>query len=87
MSVSYSNNGVYLIVPPNCKSLIRVVSGGNLTFSFSTVSNQSYTIQRNDDLATTNWVFYTNFTGNGSLLQLVSPVTNAPQRYFRLRQP
>ena len=86
MSVSYSNNGVYLIVPP-MQILNPLFSGGNLIFSFSTVSNQSYTIQRNDDLATTNWVFYTNFTGNGSLLQLVAPVTNAPQRYFRLRQP
>ena len=51
------------------------------------MSNQSYTIQRNDNLNTTNWVFYTNFAGDGSLLQLVSPVTNAPQSYFRLRQP
>ena len=63
------------------------VAGNNFTFSVVTVSNQSYTIQRNDDLTTANWIFFTNFTGDGSLLQLVSPVTNAPQRYFRLRQP
>jgi hypothetical protein len=51
------------------------------------VSNQSYTVQHNGDLATTNWVSDTNFTGNGSLMQLVAPVTNAPQRFFRVRQP
>jgi hypothetical protein len=86
VSVTYSNNGVYLIVP-ELKILNPVVSGGNFTFSFSTVSNQSYTIQHNDNLATTNWVFYTNFTGNGSLMIIAAPVTNAPMRFFRLRQP
>jgi len=86
MSVSYSNNGVYLVVPP-LQILNPIVSGGNLTFSFSTVNSQSYTVQRNDDLATTNWVFYTNFTGDGSLMQVVAPVTNAPRRFFRVREP
>ena len=52
-----------------------------------TVSNQSYTVQRNDDLNTTNWVFYTNLSGNGSLMQVLAPVTNVPQRFFRVRQP
>ena len=52
-----------------------------------TVSNQSYTVQRDDDLSTTNWVFYTNFTGNGSLMQVLAPVTNVTHRFFRVRQP
>jgi hypothetical protein len=51
------------------------------------VNNQSYTIQHDDYLAATNWVFYTNFTGNGSLMQVVAPVTNAPRRFFRGREP
>jgi hypothetical protein len=51
------------------------------------MSNQSYTIERDDDLATTNLVFYTNFTGAGLLKDCCVPTTNAPQRYFRLRQP
>jgi hypothetical protein len=62
-------------------------AGTGFNFGFQSVSNQSYTIQRNDDLATANWIFYTNFTGNGSLMQLVTPVTNVPQRFFRVRQP
>jgi hypothetical protein len=63
------------------------LSGNNFSFSVVTVSNQSYTIQRNDNLATTNWVFYTNFTGDGLLKDCCVPTTNALQRYFRLRQP
>jgi hypothetical protein len=86
ISVSYSNNGVYLVVLEP-KILNPIVSGGKFTFSFGTVSNQSYTVQRNDDLKTTNWVFYTNFPGNGSLIQIVTPITNAPMRFFRVRQP
>jgi hypothetical protein len=89
IAVTYSNNSVFLTVTGTVtgKLVGPAIAGNNFTFSVVTVSNQSYTIQRNDNLATTNWMFYTNFTGDGSLLQLVSPVTNAPQRYFRLRQP
>jgi hypothetical protein len=89
IAVTYSNNSVFLTVTGTVtgKLVGPALSGNNFTFSVVTVSNQSYTIQRNDNLNTTNWVFYTNFAGDGSLVQLVSPVTNAPQRYFRLRQP
>jgi probable HAF family extracellular repeat protein len=61
--------------------------GTNFTFAFGTVSNQSYTIQHNDNLTTTNWVFFTNLTGNGSLMQIFAPATNVSQSYFRVRQP
>jgi hypothetical protein len=89
VSVNYRTNGVFLVVsnaaPP--QTFNPTLSGGKLSFSFGTVSNQSYTVQRNDDPASTNWVFYTNFIGNGSPMQVTSPVTNAPHRFFRLRQP
>ncbi len=89
ISVTYSNNGVYLIVtrPVLAQIVNPVVSGGNLTFSLDTVNNQSYIVQHNDDLATINWVFDTNFTGNGSLMQVVAPVTNVPMRFFRVWEP
>jgi hypothetical protein len=63
------------------------LSGNNLTFSFGTVSNQSYTVQQNNNLATTNWTFCTNITGNGSPYQFAMPVTNGPQRFFRVSEP
>jgi hypothetical protein len=89
ISVSYSNNGVYLVVTGTVPAQILnpAVSNGNFTFSLGTVNSQSYTVQHNDDLATTNWVFDTNFTGNGSLMQCFVPVTNVPQRFFRVSQP
>ena len=89
ISVNYSNNGVFLVVTGTVPVQIinPVLSGSNFAFSFGTVSNQSYTVQRNDDLNTANWTFYTNLTGNGSLMQVVAPVTNAPMRFFRVREP
>lgn len=89
-SVIYTNNNVVLVSTGSGagpKIVNPVLSNGNLVFSFATLNGQSYTIQRNDDLATTNWFFYTNLNGNGSLMQVVSPVNKVPQRFFRLKQP
>src|ERR1019366_3008658 len=55
ISVTYSNNGVFLVVagavPVQIFSPLLV--GTNFHFQFPTASGQSYTIQQNDDLATT----------------------------------
>ena len=71
-----------------CKLWIRdpQLSGTNFTFNFQTVSNQSYTVQQNSNLATSNWQFLETITGDGSLKQFLVPTTNA-QRFFRLNQP
>jgi hypothetical protein len=89
ISLSYSSSGVYLTVtgPVTAQMLNPVLSGGNLAFSFGTVNSQSYTVEHNDDLTTANWVFVTNFTGNGSVMPVVIPVTNPPIRFFRVREP
>jgi hypothetical protein len=89
VSINYSNTGVFLAVTGALPVQIvsPAVSGGAFAFSFATVSNQSYTIQCKDDLAATNWLYFTNFPGTGSLMQVVSPLTNMPRRFFRVRQP
>jgi hypothetical protein len=63
------------------------LSGSNFTFNFGTANGQSYTVQQNTNLATTNWTFYTNITGNGSIYQFATPVTNIPRRFFRVVEP
>ncbi len=63
------------------------LSGANFTFDFGTVSNRSYTIQQNSNLASTNWTLYTNFIGDGSIFQFVTPVASPVQNFFRVRQP
>ncbi|HEY1717229.1 MAG TPA: choice-of-anchor tandem repeat GloVer-containing protein, partial [Verrucomicrobiae bacterium] len=63
------------------------VSGGNFNLSFQSVNGQGYTLYYNDNLATTNWLPYTNVSGNGGTLQLSVPVTNSAQRFFRISEP
>ena len=90
ISVTYSNNGVFLVVAGAVP--VQVLSphlvGTNFFFQFPTASGQNYTVQRNDDLTTTNWVFYTNIVGDGSAFQFQVPITaTPPKRFFRVRQP
>jgi hypothetical protein len=89
ISVNYSNSGVFLVVTGTVPAQLQSpqVSDGNLSFSFGTANGQSYTVQQNTNLATTNWTFYTNIIGDGSLYQFTVPVTNIPPGFFRVSQP
>ena len=80
---------VFRIVIPPILVRASLLSGGNFGFSLQTAVDQSYTntIQKNTNLATTNWVFCTNFTGDGSLFQFVTPVADDRQSFFRVREP
>jgi hypothetical protein len=89
LSLSYSNSGAYLLVTSLLPRALEgpATSGTNFTFSFQTESGASYTVQYNDNLTTTNWLFHQAVTGDGSVLPCVIPMTNTPQRFFRVRQP
>ena len=54
----------------------------NLVFSFSTFSNQTYSIQQSFDLL--QWLDYTQFAGDGSYFQFSTPATNPTAAFFRL---
>ncbi|HWX20171.1 MAG TPA: immunoglobulin domain-containing protein [Candidatus Binatia bacterium] len=68
------------LLPPRT---VPLSSGGNFGLSFQTMGNQTYLIQQKTNLAA-DWVLYTNFVGDGSQLRLVIPITNAPNRFFRV---
>jgi hypothetical protein len=89
VSVNNSNNGVFLVVngPAPVQIINPALSGGNLTFSMATVNGRSYAVQQNTNLGTTNWIFCTNFTGNGLLMQVVVPTAGAPRRFYRVSEP
>jgi hypothetical protein len=59
----------------------------NLRVSFQTVSNQTYTILQNTNLTTTNWVSCTNFLGDGSIFNFVTPVAGQPCNFYRVQTP
>jgi hypothetical protein len=69
-------------------TLVPEVTNAQFSFSFQTVAGQSYTIQQNSNLATTNWDTLTNFTGVGLPCQFSVPVTNTqPWLFLRVRNP
>jgi hypothetical protein len=88
-SVDYRNDGVYLVVsvPPPVPMAPPSLSGDNFSFGFPTAIGHAYTVLFNDDLATANWIVYTNITGNGSPMQFLVPMAGAPRRFFRVREP
>ena len=88
-SINYTNTGAFLIVASAVPAqiLFPQVSGANFTFRIATASNQSYTVQTSADMTASNWHFFTNFTGNGLPFQITTPVTTAPQLFFRVREP
>jgi len=71
------------ILPP------QVSAGGNaFSFSFATVSGQSYTIQESTNAPPANWLDVTSFIGDGSLFQFSLPVgVSIPYQFFRVSVP
>ena len=69
-------------------TLVPEITNAQFSFSFQTVAGQSYTIQKNSNLASTNWGTLTNFTGVGLPCQFSVPVTNSqPWLFLRVRNP
>jgi len=90
ITVSYvTNSGVYLVVTSEFVPIVRnpELSGTNFSFSFHTRTNASYTIEYNNDLHTTTWLFLKTVPGDGSLYQCLTPAIGVTQRFFRVRQP
>lgn len=61
--------------------------GGYWSLGFSTAVGQSYTIQRNPNLWTTNWITYTNFIGDGLWRDFLFPPASPPSEFFRVLEP
>jgi hypothetical protein len=89
IDVNYTPTSAVLVVTGTVPAHLTspALSGDNFQFSFGTVAGRSYTVEHTEDLASTNWVFHTNLTGNGSLMQVVAPASATARRFFRVRQP
>jgi glucose/arabinose dehydrogenase len=77
--------------PTNAASFLRITATGPTNadwhVAFPTVSNKLYRLERNSDLATTNWVTVTNnIAGTGNTLQILDPgAASQTQRFYRVR--
>jgi hypothetical protein len=90
MAVTYGNtSGVYLTVTGSTpvQKQPPKISGGKFYFGFGTTNGLGYTVQQSTNLAMANWTYFTNIIGNGSLYQIITPVTSIQQMFFRVSQP
>jgi hypothetical protein len=62
------------------------ILGGNLVFTFSSVSGQSYEVQYKNLMADSAWTTVQTLIGNGSVLSVTNPASR-PQRFFRIQSP
>jgi hypothetical protein len=64
------------------------INGTNFVFDFGTVYNQSYSVWANANLATSNWVSYTNVVGDGYVQKITAPVASGQTGiFYRLSSP
>ncbi len=85
MTTSASINISVTNSPPSPVTLVNPQLGvGGFTFSFLTTTGQTYHVEFNSLLGTTNWQALTNFVGNGSTAIITDPDTGAMQRFYRV---
>jgi hypothetical protein len=64
------------------------LNGTNFVFNFGTVSNQSYSVWANANLATTSWFRYTNVVGDGYVQKITTSITDGQTSiFYRLSSP
>lgn len=78
----------YIILPVLPRITSLTVASTNVTLKFSTVSNQTYVVERRDDVVAGFWAtVVTNVTGTGGIVTLTNQVpAELPQRFYRVRQ-
>ena len=78
----------YTVLPVLPRITSLTAADTNVTLEFSTVSNQTYLVERRDDLAAGLWTTVSsNIIGTGGIVTLTNQVpANLPQQFYRVRQ-
>ena len=66
---------------------IPSVNAGRFSFSFTTASNRTYTIERTLTLIPVNWQPLTNLLGDGSMMTVTDSIPSATQQFYRAKTP
>jgi len=72
------------LVPPVLLSP-RIVSPGQLAFSYDSYVGQTYFVESTSGLHPTNWTILQTNAGDGSRQSYTNPASLTPTAYFRLR--
>jgi hypothetical protein len=70
------------VLLPQIVSPVQV--GTNFSFSFQTVSGRTYIVQYENVLSSTGWSNLQTVPGDGGLKTFLTPIADAPQRFFRI---
>ncbi|HUJ10484.1 MAG TPA: hypothetical protein VL171_10715 [Verrucomicrobiae bacterium] len=84
---TFRNKGAYSDAGTVLRSPTLSFGESAMTVSFGTVSGKIYSIEYNDDLASTNWMtLSTNVTATGEILSVADPsAASLTQRFYRVR--
>jgi hypothetical protein len=63
------------------------LSAGNFNFSFATSNGVTYIVEYKDDLDQADWVTLQTIPGDGTIVTITNPISEAPQRFFQVRTP
>jgi hypothetical protein len=82
------NANMTLTINPEPPPKIDSISLQNgIVLSFLTLTNRHYAVEWNTNLLDTNWSSLTDgLPGNATTQTVIDPVTNAPARFYRLRE-
>lgn len=78
----------YIVLPMRPRITSLTDARTNVTLQFSTVSNQTYLVERRNDFVAGSWTTVSsNVAGKDGMVTLTNPVpANLPQRFYRVRQ-
>lgn len=76
-----------LAIFPLTINLTPQIVGASLSFSFSTLNNQNYSVWGTTNLAGGTWTVCTKLTGDGLPFTFTAPLATAPAQFFRVSMP
>ncbi len=84
----YRTNGVFLVATGQAAPVTLttpILTGTDLTFSLSTTTGTSYTLQATDALVEKPWQDILSFTGDGLAREIAITIQTNSNRYFRVK--
>ena len=78
---------VLSVVPPPSIINASLMNTTNVSFSFTSATNQAYTVEYKDALNDPLWLTLRTVNGNGGILAISDGMTNLRSRFYRIRAP
>ena len=74
----------FVPTPPSPTLELPVIAGGNVTLTWGAISGNTYQVEYNTNLNTTNWTTLTNVMADGSTASAMDIPGSDPARFYRV---